>query len=661
MAKRAIVVGLNEHPTDPLAYAEGDAEDIATVLAEPQYGFEVIRLIGPDATRTAILNAFTEQAEERPSTLLFYFSGHGFMTTWGAVYLHTSGAERIDEGLDVHHLAMLLQAQQSNNSSTFAMLDCCHAGAATAWVDARPVTANVMDSQLRVQRETHAVLAACRPGGEAFSAVSTNNGGLTAFLIDGMLGGAADHRGAVTVDGLASYVKKVFNNGVQNVVYRTDSAGEETLGKGFEPVRSRPLTGVDIEGLISDARVKLSSYEVELASYLNEWQDSGYGAACRKLRPILRWFDTKTTNHPELVNSAPFQAELNRANSKLVFLQNLEEGLVFDGRRVIANLGSGSFGTVWLVESLSDGHKEALKIFRGDELNNRNKRAMFDRGYRAMEQMDHPRVVKVQGQSSVPFGFYMEYIEGSNLALIPTPTDDPSVAIRILILAAETVKHAHQAGVVHRDIKPENLLVVLSASATWLPYLTDFDLSWFSTASRLASEAMAPLAYCAPEYFEYPQSELARRPTVDTYSFAQLAYFLTVGSSPLPFRTSDNVATLEGKTKGWYVGEAASQFVTLYRNCSQLDPDKRPPDFTSIIESLVSIETKLIDADDNPLGRDALLSEIQFSLRALPGEESGLLAVFFKACRVGPTWYWVSSESDGIRRSLFMTCGFSCN
>ncbi|GAA5071653.1 protein kinase domain-containing protein [Nocardia iowensis] len=646
--KRAIIVGVNEHPTDPLVYPTKDANDIATLLSMRELNFEVTVLLEHEATRSAVLDTFGELRREPPDVLLFYFSGHGFTTQWDTVYLHTYGALRADEGLDVHELARVLQKQQEMTATTLAILDCCHAGAMTAWADSRPVDPGAMDAQLTLKAETHAVLAACRPGGQALSAVSSHNGAFTSHVLDGLSGNAADHKGNVTIDDLASYVRRQFISANQVVVYRTESAGQGILGQGYTPVAAKPFTGADIEQFGKDAEAKLTEYQMSLAQFSAHWAEDGYADACRTLRPIARWFDGKTKKNPELNNSPKIQTVRERINAKRAFLQNLEPDITFDGKRVVRSLGSGSFGSVWLVDS--GGHQIAFKVYKGDEFGDRRKRAMFERGYHAMEQLNHPRVVKVHGQTTVPVGFFMDYIEGESLATFPTPTDDPGAALRLLILAAETVQHAHAAGVVHRDIKPENLLVSLTPGGAWEPYLTDFDLSWFSNASKLASQAMAPVAYCAPEYFEHPESELARRNTVDTYSFAQLAYFLMVGSSPLPFRTAENANRLRGRTKGWFVGEAASAFVEFYAMCSNYDPRSRPQQFVDLIEMLVDIETLLSGERDDQLTRDQFFAEIQFSLRALPGESISGPGSTFKSIS-GRTDVVISVEHESRTKS----------
>jgi serine/threonine protein kinase len=256
--------------------------------------------------------------------------------------------------------------------------------------------------------------------------------------------------------------------------------------------------------------------------------------------------------------------------------------------------------------------------------------------------LNHERIVKVRGKSEAPFGFYMDYVEGRNLRSMAPPTDDPTLGLRILILSGETIKHAHERGVIHRDIKPENLLVVLKADGTWLPFLTDFDLAWFSTASKLASQAMANLSYGAPEYLQAPLSEAAHRVTVDTYSFAQLAFYIMTGADPAAFQTERNTDVLRKRLANWSVGSVAQEFLEWYTRCSMSDPRQRPRDFADIVGELVSMESMLITSEMTILSRDALLAELAYSLCGLPGAN----------IKHAPSSYWSVSGQTQVEVSI---------
>lgn len=399
-SKLAIIVGINEYDHDPLQFAVNDATEMAALLSLPEYKYKTRVLVDANATRSAILTEFDRARSNPPDSLLFYFSGHGYTTDWNRAFLATYGATRVDEGLDLQHLSQLLQAQPRPTNTAIAIIDCCHAGAATAWDTARPIDIEAIENVIRDYSETRAVFAACRPDQDALSAVSSPHGVFTHYVLQGLMGSAADYRGNVTLDELVAYVRRRMDTPSQLTVYRCDSAGSAILGAGFDPVGTQPLSQEQSIALANEAKKKLSDYQQLLVRNAADWLKAGYSDSCRALRPLLRWFDSTADKHPEVANNLAFRAERSRIQSKLAQLQNLEPGLVLDGRRVIECLGNGGFGSVWLLGDKTQPSKNeiAYKVFNANELGNVTMLKMFERGYRAMEQLNHERVVRVHGE-----------------------------------------------------------------------------------------------------------------------------------------------------------------------------------------------------------------------------------------------------------------------
>lgn len=92
--------------------------------------------------------------------------------------------------------------------------------------------------------------------------------------------------------------------------------------------------------------------------------------------------------------------------------------------------------------------------------------------------------VKRHALEDCPLAFTMDFIEGANLRHWVGAADSPADMLSLMLTVADTLRHAHSRGVVHRDVKPENIIVAPDeASRGWVPFLTDFDLAWFSTAT----------------------------------------------------------------------------------------------------------------------------------------------------------------------------------
>ncbi len=78
----ALLIGINDydHPVfQPLGNAQQDASDFADLLAASPYGFHTYLLLGPEATKQAILDAlFDLRRVDDNGRVIVYFAGHGY-------------------------------------------------------------------------------------------------------------------------------------------------------------------------------------------------------------------------------------------------------------------------------------------------------------------------------------------------------------------------------------------------------------------------------------------------------------------------------------------------------------------------------------------------------------------------------------------------------
>jgi hypothetical protein len=200
MRRLALVLGVNryryqrvgDYYLPPLRYAERDAEEIAALLTI--LGFEVQRLLGPQATVTAVGEALTAMqhasaANPHPgSCFVFHFSGHGQMDphddeTAYLVLHDTDPANPVTTGLEMSRLVYqhLARVQVSN---TLVLLDACHAGFAAGIKDMVPVSclANVAQ-QLFTGLRGRLVLAACAGEAQAREKEGLGHGVFTYYVL----------------------------------------------------------------------------------------------------------------------------------------------------------------------------------------------------------------------------------------------------------------------------------------------------------------------------------------------------------------------------------------------------------------------------------------------------------------------------------------------
>lgn len=224
--KRALIVGIDDYPTvRPLTGCVADASALNDLLERhadgtPNWRTELLTSdAGPDViTRDSLRQVLTELfASARDADLLFFFAGHGAQTPWGAD-LVTQDAAPHSMGVSMNDLVTL--ANDSPARSVTILLDCCFSGDTgnTAGLQSAGVAEEFRLSKA-VVRENVTIMAASR-GTEPSQEVG-GHGAFTRILLDGLEGGATDHRGNVTALSLYGYVSPAFDAWEQRPVLKT--------------------------------------------------------------------------------------------------------------------------------------------------------------------------------------------------------------------------------------------------------------------------------------------------------------------------------------------------------------------------------------------------------------------------------------------------------
>jgi serine/threonine protein kinase len=235
--------------------------------------------------------------------------------------------------------------------------------------------------------------------------------------------------------------------------------------------------------------------------------------------------------------------------------------------RLLARLGGGGMGVVYLARQESLGREVALKLIRPEQLYFPGARARFQREVELIARLSHPGIVPVYvvgEENGIPY-FAMQRIEGLSLAEIlevlesrapdelagrdlaeviarrvgrepPSPLPEAfagtwvQCALRLMRQVASAVEHAHERGILHRDIKPSNVLVTPNGRAL----LFDFGLASSAGTDRLTrtGSQVGSLPYMSPEHLR--GEELDARS--DVYALGVTSYELL--TLRLPFEAS---------------------------------------------------------------------------------------------------------------------------
>ncbi|HET6889660.1 MAG TPA: tetratricopeptide repeat protein, partial [Pyrinomonadaceae bacterium] len=128
--------------------------------------------------------------------------------------------------------------------------------------------------------------------------------------------------------------------------------------------------------------------------------------------------------------------------------------------RIIAKLGEGGMGVVYLAEDTHLVRRVAIKFLASSDPLYRGR---FLREARAVSALSHPNIAAVYDYGETEDGqpyIVMEYVKGQTLSqLLEEDSLTLARSIEIVISIAEALGEAHHHGIIHRDVKPSNVVV----------------------------------------------------------------------------------------------------------------------------------------------------------------------------------------------------------
>jgi tRNA A-37 threonylcarbamoyl transferase component Bud32 len=206
-----------------------------------------------------------------------------------------------------------------------------------------------------------------------------------------------------------------------------------------------------------------------------------------------------------------------------------------DRFRLVAPLGAGGHGTVWLAHDERLRRNVALKRIPRAYDANREDRHRIGREAVAAARLSHPAIVGFYEALSDDHAYYLvtELVQGTSLAnLYADGSVDDRELLQIGVALTEALDHAHTRGVVHRDIKPQNVLVASDPAATGAPAkLADFGVARIADEQPLthSGDVIGTFAYMAPEQAVGDTTTAA----TDLYALALTLYEGFAGANPL--------------------------------------------------------------------------------------------------------------------------------
>jgi serine/threonine protein kinase len=321
-------------------------------------------------------------------------------------------------------------------------------------------------------------------------------------------------------------------------------------------------------------------------------------------------------------------------------LRGMSQGMIIGPFRLLAPLGKGGMGTVFLVRDQRSDHLVALKVLPPRLA--RTEERMLVRFRREMEmsqRVAHPHLAWTYEVGEFRGAHYiaMEYIPGRTLSRLVTeegPLPLPRAA-RLLAEVAAALEHAHKQGLIHRDLKPSNIQVTPRDHAKVLDL--GLALSHGETGDALIvggqGYIVGTMDYIAPEQTLDAVKVDARS---DIYSLGCTLYFALSGQPPFPGGTSREKVMRHRNEKPTALADLVPSmpggFVALVERMMAKDPANRPPS-AAIVEAELrawaagEVVQPLDRAEDVTFDESQLMRQVpgasEYSLVHLPAVEGG--------------------------------------
>ena len=275
-------------------------------------------------------------------------------------------------------------------------------------------------------------------------------------------------------------------------------------------------------------------------------------------------------------------AELNTVKSRfLPSPESTSKGLEHEAKitdfEILKELGSGSFGNVYLVKHKKTGAEYAIKAIDKRNKTNQEEKPYFRREVEVMYKIHHPNVVKLYGhfEDNNYCYFIMEYISKGNVYnLLPTDKKkrlSTKVCANIIkdVISAVYFLHNMKPPIIHRDIKPENVLL----SEGLVAKLTDFGWSNYIQEDEKRTTVCGTPIYLAPEILQ----EKGHDEAVDIWCIGVLLFELVTAAVPFQGNDIDTLKDNILKLKITWPKDINTDAKNLIMKILKLEPKQRLP------------------------------------------------------------------------------------
>ncbi len=219
--------------------------------------------------------------------------------------------------------------------------------------------------------------------------------------------------------------------------------------------------------------------------------------------------------------------------------------------RILALLGAGGMGEVYLAEDTRLRRKVAIKVLPRTIARDADGLRRFEQEAFAASALNHPNILTIfefGAEGDIHF-LASEFVQGETLrARLQRERPSLSETLGLIIQIASALHAAHEAGIIHRDIKPENIMVrpdgIIKVLDFGLAKLTESPASFVdmetTPAARMNTKAgvvMGTTAYMSPEQAR----GLGVDVRTDIFSLGVVLYEMVAGCAPFEGPSASDV------------------------------------------------------------------------------------------------------------------------
>jgi serine/threonine protein kinase len=202
---------------------------------------------------------------------------------------------------------------------------------------------------------------------------------------------------------------------------------------------------------------------------------------------------------------------------------------------VLARIGEGGMGRVYLAEHVKMNRQCAIKVMNPSLINDTESLQRFAREASSAARILHPNVAAVfdYGEADKIVYLVMEFVDGESLSAILARDGalEPRRAIELARQIADGLNAAHELNIVHRDLKPDNVIVARTKAGKEIPKVVDFGIAKAMVEAPQDALTRSGLVIGTPEYMSPEQ--LLGDPVdarADIYSLGCIIYQMLTGA-----------------------------------------------------------------------------------------------------------------------------------